>query len=113
MKRITTNKALTLLAGAALLNEDIISFLNGCYTDDRYCDLGSVESLAMDARGGTVLQASVEVVLDWKDAGAFLQEIQDEATKNKDFGALWKSSHLLKRLLSLTKETGGEKAGTE
>ncbi len=113
MSKKSTSEALVLLGNISLLNEDIISFLNGCYTDDRYCDLDSVGSLAMDARGGTVLQASVEAALDWKDAGAFLQEIQHEATKNKDFGAIWKSSHLLKRLLSLTKETGGEKAGTE
>lgn len=113
MKKLTTSKALALLATATLLNEDIISFLNGCYMDDRYCDLNGTESLIMDARGGTVLHASVEAALDWKDVDAFLQEIRREATKNKDFRTFREASCLFKRLLSLTEETGGEKTSAE
>ncbi len=113
MKKLTTNKALALLAAAALLNEDIISFLNGCYLNDGYRALCDTGLLIVHARYGTVLYTSVEVVLDCEYTNVFLREILHEATKKKDFGTARKASHLLRRLISLSEETGGEKTGTE
>jgi len=84
-KPLTTNEAMVLLSEAALLNEDIISLLNSCYADDRYCSLDSAESIIIGARYGTVLQASVEAALDYERAEAFLREVWHETTANEDF----------------------------